>query len=92
MIRDRGPEASVDLVKKALVVLASLALVAIFWVGAANAMSATHRDAKGQPQTRSTVVTTEVLGAQHQEQVDTFEVDMHDGGVWEQQPGDSAGG
>ena len=78
--------------KKALVVLASLALVAIFWVGAANAMSATHRDAKGQPQTRSTVVTTEVLGAQHQEQVDTFEVDMHDGGVWEQQPSDSAGG
>ena len=71
--------------KKALVVLASLALVAIFWVGAANAMSATHRDAKGQPQP-STVVTTEVLGAQHQEQVDTFEVDMHDGGVWEQQP------
>ena len=77
--------------KKALVVLASLALVAIFWVGAANAMSATHRDAKGQPQP-STVVTTEVLGAQHQEQVDTFEVDKHDGGVWEQQPGDSAGG
>ena len=91
MIRDRPAGASFDLVKKALVVLASLALVAIFWVGAANAMSATHRDAKGQPQP-STVVTTEVLGAQHQEQVDTFEVDMHDGGVWEQQPSDSACG
>ena len=89
MIRDRGPEASVDLVKKALMVLASLALVAIFWAGAANAMSTAHRDAKTQP--RGTAVTTEVLRVQ-QQQVDAFEVDMHDGGVWEQQPGESDGG
>ena len=90
MIRDRGPEASVDLVKKALMVLASLALVAIFWAGAANAMSTAHRDAKTQP--RGTAVTTEVLRVQQQVQVDAFEVDMHDGGVWEQQPGESDGG
>ena len=89
MIRDRGPEASVDLVKKALMALASLALVAIFWAGAANAMSTAHRDAKTQP--RGTAVTTEVLRVQ-QQQVDAFEVDMHDGGVWEQQPGESDGG
>ena len=52
-------------------------------------MSTAHRDAKTQP--RGTAVTTEVMRVQ-QQQVDAFEVDMHDGGVWEQQPGESDGG
>jgi hypothetical protein len=79
-------------VKRALVVVASLVLIAMFWVGAANAMSAVRHEPT-RPATRGATVTTEVLRVEYQEvQVDLSSVDMHDGGQWEQQPSESHGG
>ena len=90
MIRDPGPNASVSIVKKALVVIASLAILATFWLGAAHALSATRHDAK--PATRNASPSTEVLRVQQNDVPVDYEVDMHDGGVWGQQTGESQGG
>jgi hypothetical protein len=78
-------------VKKALVVIAAVALVATFWLGAANALSATRHETK-RPVTAGPNASTEVLRIQYQEVQVDYEVDMHDGGVWEQQSSGSLGG
>jgi len=80
---------SVGSVKKALVVVTSLALLAMLWMGAAHTLSA--RGDAPRPVTRGATETTEVLRVQSV-QVDTFEIDMHDGGVWGQPQSDSDGG
>ena len=77
--------------KKTLVVIAAIVLIASFWLGAANAMSATRHEAK-RPITAGPAA-TEVLRVQYQEVPVDTEVDMHDGGVWEQQSdGTQSGG
>ncbi len=89
MIRSRRRRDSVGTVKKALVVVTSLALLAMLWMGAAHTLSA--RSDASRPVTRRATETTEVLRVQSV-QVDTFEIDMHDGGVWGQPQSDSDGG
>jgi hypothetical protein len=91
VIRDRRRDASVGTVKKALVVVAAVALVVSFWLGAANALSATRHDAK-RPVTGGASASTEVLRVQYQEVQVDYQVDMHDGGVWGQPSGESQGG
>ncbi len=76
--------------KKALVVIASLAIIASFWLGAAHALSASRHDAK--PATRNASQSTEVLRVQQNDVPVDYEVDMHDGGVWGQPNGESQGG
>jgi hypothetical protein len=90
VIRRRRRHASFGTVKKAFMVIAAVALVASLWLGAANALSATRHDAK--PATRVPTTSTEVLYVQYQEAPVDYEVDMHDGGVWGQQSGESQGG
>ena len=78
--------------KKTLVVIAAIVLIASFWLGAANAMSATRHEAK-RPVTAGPNAATEVLRVRYQEVPVDTEVDMHDGGVWEQQSdGTQSGG
>ena len=89
VIRSRWRRDSVGSVKKALMIVASLALVALLWMNAAKAMAAQHDAAR--PVTRGATETTEVLRVQTV-QVDTFEIDMHDGGVWGQPQSDANGG
>ena len=89
MIRDRRPKASVSIVKKALVVIASLAIIATFWLGAAHTLSAARHDAK--PATRNAPPSTDVLRVQYNEVQVDYEVDMHDGGVWGQQSSTDGG-
>jgi len=89
VIRSRLRRDSVGTVKKALVVVTSLALLAMLWMGAAHTLSA--RSDASRPVTRRATETTEVLRVQSV-QVDTFEIDMHDGGVWGQPESESDGG
>jgi hypothetical protein len=83
VIRGRLPKASVSNVKKALVVIASLAIIATFWLGAAHTLSAARHDPK--PVTRNAAPSTDVLRVQYNEVQVDYEVDMHDGGVWGEQ-------
>lgn len=81
---------SVVAVKKALVVIATLALVASFLLGAANAVRASQRD-QARPATRAATA-TETIRVQYQEvQVNTFEIDTHDGGTWGEPSGSNGG-
>ena len=80
---------SVGSVNKTLLVVTSLALLAMLWMGAAHTLSA--RSDASRPVTRGATETTQVLRVQSV-QVDTFEIDMHDGGVWGQPQSDSDGG
>ena len=89
MIRSRLRRDSVGSVKKTLLVVTSLALLAMLWMGAAHTLSA--RGDASRPVTRGATETTQVLRVQSV-QVDTFEIDMHDGGVWGQPQSDSDGG
>ena len=89
VIQSRRRRDSVGTVKKAITVVASLALVALLWMNAAKAMAAQHDTAR--PVTRGAAESTEVLRVQTV-QVDTFEIDMHDGGVWGQPQSESDGG
>ena len=74
--------------EKALAVVASLALGVILWMSATNAMRA--RPDAPRPVTRGATDATDVLRVQTV-QVDTFEIDMHHGGVWGQLQSDSDG-
>ena len=78
--------------KKALVVVAAVALVASFWLGAANALSATRHDVKTRQASGNANASTEVLRVQYQEVQVDYQVDMHDGGAWGQPSGESQGG
>ena len=75
--------------KKALVVIASLAIIATFWLGAAHTLSAARHDAK--PITRNAAPSTDVLRVQYNEVPLDYEVDMHDGGVWGEQTSTDGG-
>jgi hypothetical protein len=88
VIQSRRLPGSFDGVKKTLAVVASLALIVILWMGAANTASARHEATR--PVTRGVTDATEVLRVQTV-QVDPFEIDTHDGGVWGQPQSDSDG-
>jgi len=88
VIRNRRLRDSFSTMKKALLIVVSLAVVAMLWLGAGHTTSARH-DAT-RPVTRGTTDSTEVLRVQSV-QVDTFEIDMHDGGVWGQPQSESDG-
>jgi hypothetical protein len=71
-------------------VVVALAIAVTLWLGAAKTLSAARHDT--EPATRNATTSTEVLRVQYQEvQIDNG-VDMHDGGVWEQQSSGSQGG
>lgn len=89
MIRARAARDSFGIVKKVVAAtVVALALVASFWLGHAGQTSA-HNDSR-RPVTRGVSEVTEVLRVQ-EVQVD-YEIDMHDGGQWEQPRSESDGG
>jgi len=88
VISGRRLRDSVGSVKKALLIVVSLAVVAMLWMSAAHTTSARHDAIR--PATRGATDATDVLRVQTV-QVDTFEIDMHHGGVWGQLQSDSDG-